>query len=941
MTRHSSSSSTNKFDVFEMGEEDDRIEKTSHKLMRKFLNPSAKAPITKYQFLEVFARGSETTLKNSVPTDPINIDDEVSSESDEEEAKCLPEKVTVTNENKPVEVDEGGGTDAGAGVDYEIIYDNPGSIDTSQQRECADKEITGIDDFVISDFDLKYQQIDVVSDSDSVESDFDLKNQLIDVVSDSEDHDNDCQISSPIPTSTHLEIEVPLEDQLVEHGSTAFKIDNIKKVVQVFPAFIQCEDLYSTRSRLIFSWSSLILEGSTSNGTGGAFKIEWACEDIIKIESYWSGEVETAMINLLLKSKDSTEAGNINKKPGFKRLRFGVHDPRWSKAEEAIKLLDLRYADIWSTTFDIDADKNQSVSPLEQYSLFSQKHYFSIFDEAFDEVIYPKGEPDAVSISKRDVELLQPETFINDTIIDFYIKYLQNKIPPGEQGRFHFFNSFFFRKLADLDKDPSSACEGRAAFLRVRKWTRRVNLFEKDYIIIPINYSLHWSLIVICHPGEVVCFRDEEIEESPKVPCILHMDSLRGSHKGLKNVFQSYLCEEWKERHSNVVDDVASKFLHLRFISLELPQQENFYDCGLFLLHYVEHFLVEAPVNFNPFKITKFSNFLTSNWFPPLEASLKRSRIHNLIYNITNDNSLKAPADCLDKGHSSEEPAIIKHKVGADSQGESCYPVMCQGKNPYISTTEQATNNIQFPPTSPLKVASSSREPGLVFPALQVGLANSDSSNSLQMSACYQRGFMSPIEETEECWEETTSLSLDTENPQGAILASDFLSTSYISDDHKAPATSLGTSENFEGAVEGHSYLRSLTSVSWNTSKIGAHEDQPHKKTEWSDSADKANAIEHFSISSEEVVQDSQESNDVDVSVKSHSSVQGNMNSVSDQFFDLEQKVSVGDDTLISKKEPLTPATAKRDNKRSKQMNVSRRRLTRSMSKKSCFMSCD
>jgi sentrin-specific protease 7 len=46
--------------------------------------------------------------------------------------------------------------------------------------------------------------------------------------------------------------------------------------------------------------------------------------------------------------------------------------------------------------------------------------YFSLH-ETFEEVIYPKGDPDAVSISKRDVELLRPETFINDTIIDFYI----------------------------------------------------------------------------------------------------------------------------------------------------------------------------------------------------------------------------------------------------------------------------------------------------------------------------------------------------------------------------------------------------------------------------------------------------------------------------------------------------------------------------------------
>lgn len=38
------------------------------------------------------------------------------------------------------------------------------------------------------------------------------------------------------------------------------------------------------------------------------------------------------------------------------------------------------------------------------------------------EVSYPEGDPDAVSISKRDLELLQPEKFINDTIVDFYIQ---------------------------------------------------------------------------------------------------------------------------------------------------------------------------------------------------------------------------------------------------------------------------------------------------------------------------------------------------------------------------------------------------------------------------------------------------------------------------------------------------------------------------------------
>lgn len=53
-------------------------------------------------------------------------------------------------------------------------------------------------------------------------------------------------------------------------------------------------------------------------------------------------------------------------------------------------------------------------------------------------------------------------------------------------------------------------------------------------------------------------------------------------------------------------------FVYLIFFYLiQLPQQENSFDCGLFLLHYVELFLEEAPVNFSPFRITKLCNFVS------------------------------------------------------------------------------------------------------------------------------------------------------------------------------------------------------------------------------------------------------------------------------------------------------------------------------------------
>ncbi|KAH1200251.1 putative ubiquitin-like-specific protease 2B [Glycine max] len=303
------------------------------------------------------------------------------------------------------------------------------------------------------------------------------------------------------------------------------------------------------------------------------------------------------------------------------------------------------------------------------------EHDSAAFEKAF---FYPKGDPDAVCIRNSDIELLQPEKCLNDNIIDFYINYLKNKLPTDKQDRFHFFNCFFFPKLVDLSTDnPSIASDGKAAFQRVSKLTRKVNLFEKDYIFIPINYSLHWSLIVICHPAEVMtCYRDEETKGSPKEACILHMDSRKGIHQDLHNVFQSYLCEEWKERHNNVRDDdVSSIFLHLPFVPLELPQQQNAYDCGIFLLHYVERFLEQAPINFNRSMISKFSY-----WFPPPDAPLKRSHIQKLLIAAEGDNKMIVGGSVNPQNSTKLSAALLggdveDHTVNGGSNGDDALTI--------------------------------------------------------------------------------------------------------------------------------------------------------------------------------------------------------------------------------------------------------------------------
>ncbi|XP_009415107.2 probable ubiquitin-like-specific protease 2B isoform X2 [Musa acuminata AAA Group] len=408
--------------------------------------------------------------------------------------------------------------------------------------------------------------------------------------------------------------------------------------IKIFADYVIHGGISYGESQVVFSADCIKIKCSDAIGSDEKFSSEWAVADIVHIVCRWSGSVTTASVKLCLGENDVTKNEKHHNDSGFPEVRFSVNDMCWMEREQRIRNLAARYEHIWNASFGDMVCKNDLMDSN------ASRDFFAIIAGSLEDVIYPKGDPDAVSISKRDIEFLQPETFINDTIIDFYIKYLENKIQPDQKHRFHFFNSFFYRKL--VGKDHGGVSEGREAFLRVRRWTQKVNIFDKEYIFIPVNFSLHWSLLVICHPGEVANLEDNEIE-SDKVPCILHMDSIKGCHNGLKNIIQSYIWEEWKERNPETTEDDSWKFLKLRFVSPEPPQQENSFDCGLFLLHYVELFLKEVPVNFDPFKITRFSSFLGAKWFPPVEASLKRSVIRKLIYEILNDHSEKIdPSTC-------------------------------------------------------------------------------------------------------------------------------------------------------------------------------------------------------------------------------------------------------------------------------------------------------
>ncbi|KAH7413901.1 hypothetical protein DE146DRAFT_627007 [Phaeosphaeria sp. MPI-PUGE-AT-0046c] len=91
-----------------------------------------------------------------------------------------------------------------------------------------------------------------------------------------------------------------------------------------------------------------------------------------------------------------------------------------------------------------------------------------------------------------DLPRLDEEEFLNDSLIDFYMIYLfkQSKLPAG---KVHFFNTFFYTSLTqNTGRDTIN-------YDAVKRWTSRDDIFDFDYIVVPINQDVHWYLAIICN----------------------------------------------------------------------------------------------------------------------------------------------------------------------------------------------------------------------------------------------------------------------------------------------------------------------------------------------------------------------------------------------------------------------------------------------------------
>ncbi|KAG7257196.1 hypothetical protein CRUP_014207 [Coryphaenoides rupestris] len=391
-------------------------------------------------------------------------------------------------------------------------------------------------------------------------------------------------------------------------------------------------------------------------------------------------------------------------------------------------------------------------------------------------MVYPpppaKG---GISVTNEDLHCLNNGEFLNDVILDFYLKYLVlERLKKEDSQRSHVFSSFFYKRLNQRERRNAPEAANlpiqKRKHNRVKTWTRHVDLFQKDFIFVPINESAHWYLAVICFPGlqgpefqpnpfyqapptnhthstdlqseegitdhcrplsshdlldappdpqshgfhdnhvgaplpcgpstnkntaftnggpdprhapppvlangqqgdaapqyssELQRISDECSEDgasqeevsSPaswahkptlcKQPCILIMDSLRGPVRStVVKTLREYLEVEWEVRKGS--QRSFGKEV-MKGSSPRVPQQDNFSDCGVYVLQYVESFFQNPIPSFHlPVSL--------DHWFHQQRMKTKREEIRELILRIQSQQDLERRDQGRDQGQDPDPP---------------------------------------------------------------------------------------------------------------------------------------------------------------------------------------------------------------------------------------------------------------------------------------------
>ncbi|XP_043079047.1 sentrin-specific protease 5 [Puntigrus tetrazona] len=165
------------------------------------------------------------------------------------------------------------------------------------------------------------------------------------------------------------------------------------------------------------------------------------------------------------------------------------------------------------------------------------------------------------TLTLDDLSTLDDQNWVNDQVINMYGELIME----ATNHKVHFFNSFFYRQFV------GKGYEG------VRRWTKKVDLFSKTLILIPLHLEIHWSLITVDISKQSINFYDSQ--------GILFKFAV-------DNILK-YILAEAKEKKQAIFQKGWEIV-----VNRTIPQQKNDNDCGVFVLEYCKCLAFMKPLLF-------------------------------------------------------------------------------------------------------------------------------------------------------------------------------------------------------------------------------------------------------------------------------------------------------------------------------------------------------
>jgi len=171
-----------------------------------------------------------------------------------------------------------------------------------------------------------------------------------------------------------------------------------------------------------------------------------------------------------------------------------------------------------------------------------------------------------IQITVKDINTLKGLQWLNDEVINFYMQMIVTRSGQGNLPKVYACTTFFYPKLKD---------GGHAS---VKRWTKKVDIFDHAIILVPVHLGMHWCLAIIDMQRKV----------------IMYYDSMGGRNKGCLQALAKYVEDEHMAKKGSPLDMTTWK----QEFAKDIPQQMNGSDCGMFTCKFAEYISRRARFTF-------------------------------------------------------------------------------------------------------------------------------------------------------------------------------------------------------------------------------------------------------------------------------------------------------------------------------------------------------